>query len=172
MNIMILGLAIAASTPAGSAEPPPLSTVASVDLARYLGRWYEIAAFPQKFQKGCTETVATYALRADGDIDVTNECVDCVTGKRRVAHGKAWVTDRTTNAKLRVRFFWPFSGKYWIIDLGKEYEYAVVGHPNREYLWILCRKPVMDAKTYDGIIERLKAASYDVTKLVRTKQTG
>jgi apolipoprotein D and lipocalin family protein len=173
MNMLVLGLALAASASASRADDlPPVRTVPSVDLARYLGTWYEIALFPQRFEKGCTETRATYTLRPDGDIDVVNDCVDCTSGRHRIAHGRAWVTDRTTNAKLRVRFFWPFSGKYWIIDLGENYEYAVVGHPSRTYLWILCRKPVMDAAVYAGILERLKAASWDVTKLSLTKQTG
>jgi len=150
---------------------PPLQTVPRVDLSRYMGTWYEIASFPQRFQKGCVASKATYSLLKDGKAGVLNECRNqTLDGKLRNAKGTAWVVDKNTNAKLKVRFFWPFSGDYWIIDLGPNYEYAVVGHPKRTYLWILNRKPQMDANTYQGILERLKAQRYDVTRLQKTLQ--
>jgi len=151
--------------------PPPLQTVSHVDVNRYMGKWYEIASFPQWFQKNCTAVSATYALRKDGDVDVLNECRDkTLDGKLRSAKGKAWIVDRASNAKLKVRFFWPFSGDYWIIDLGAEYQYAVVGHPKRNYLWILSRSRQMDPAEYDKILERLKQQHYDVTRLNKTLQ--
>jgi apolipoprotein D and lipocalin family protein len=79
--------------------------------------------------------------------------------------------DTATNAKLKVSFFWPFSGHYWVIDLGENYEYAVVGHPDRKYLWILSRSPEMNDEIYNDIIEKLKTQSYDTSKLIRTLQT-
>ena len=78
--------------------------------------------------------------------------------------------DRKTNAKLKVRFFWPFSGDYWIIDIGENYQYAVVGHPKRNYLWILSRTPQMDPAVYDGILERLRKQQYDLNRLRKTLQ--
>jgi apolipoprotein D and lipocalin family protein len=148
---------------------PPLETVPHVALRRYLGTWYEIAAFPQRFQRGCTATSATYALRDDGDIDVVNRCrKDSPDGPEKVARGRARVVDRATNAKLEVSFFRPFWGDYWIIDLGEDYEYAVVGHPSRDYLWILSRKPVMSPDLYESILRRLSAQGYDTARLVRT----
>ena len=151
--------------------PPPLQTVSHVDVNRYMGKWYEIASFPQWFQKNCTAVSATYALRKDGDVDVLNECRDkTLDGKLRNAKGKAWIVDRASNAKLKVRFFWPFSGDYWIIDLGAEYQYAVVGHPKRNYLWILSRSRQMDPAVYEGILERLKQQHYDLTRLNTTLQ--
>jgi apolipoprotein D and lipocalin family protein len=156
---------------ADSGKTPPLQTVSRVDLNRYLGKWYEIASFPQWFQKGCVATTATYTLRKDGNIDVLNECrKDTLDGKPKKAKGKARVVDRGDNARLKVRFFWPFSGDYWIIDLGDNYEYAVVGHPKRNYLWILSREPRMDPSVYDGILERLKKQHYDVSRLRLTLQ--
>lgn len=150
---------------------PPLKTVEQVDLNRYMGTWYEIASFPQWFQRGCVASMATYTLRKDGDVDVLNQCRDkTLDGKQRNAKGKAWVVDSKTNAKLKVRFFWPFSGDYWIIDLGADYEYAVVGHPKRNYLWILSRSRRMDPAVYDGILERLKKDHYDVSRLNKTLQ--
>lgn len=145
-----------------------LETVPKVDVQRYMGKWYEIASFPQSFQKGCSCTVAEYELMDNGKVSVTNSCD--AKGKRKVAKGKAWVTEKSTNAKLKVSFFWPFSGKYWIIDLADDYSYAVVGHPNRDYLWILSRTPQMDAQTYRQITERAKAKGFDITRLQKTRQ--
>jgi apolipoprotein D and lipocalin family protein len=148
-----------------------LQVVSSVDLKRYIGEWYEIARFPLRFQKDCVGSKATYTLQDDGTILVLNQCYDkSFNGKLREARGKAWVVDTSTNAKLKVSFFWPFSGDYWIIELGKDYEYAVIGHPDREYLWILSRTKTMDADLYEAILSRLRAAYYDTSRLVRSLQ--
>ena len=154
------------------AQTKPLQTVPKVDLNRYLGTWYEIATIPQRFQKGCTGVTAAYSLRSDGRIDVLNQCYkDSLNGKYKSVHGKAWVTDTLTNAKLKVQFFWPFSGAYWIIELDSNYQYAVVGHPNRNYLWILCRAPKMDPELYDGLLARIRDVhGYDISKIERTLQ--
>lgn len=148
---------------------PALQVVPYVDLDRYTGTWYEIARYPHKFQKGCIGSRATYSLRDDGKISVLNECYeDSDKSKLRSAKGKAWIVDLDTNAKLKVSFFWPFSGDYWIIDLGKDYEYAVIGHPSRKYLWILSRTQVMDKSVYDAILDRLKEQHYNSSILIRT----
>jgi apolipoprotein D and lipocalin family protein len=150
---------------------PPLRTVEKVELSRYLGTWYEIAAFPQSFQKGCTASTATYALRPDGEVDVLNRCRDgSPDGPERSASGRARVVDRATGAKLEVSFFRPFWGDYWIIDLGRDYEYAVVGHPSRDYLWILSRTPALPEATSRAILARLQAQGYETARLVRTLQ--
>ncbi|MDF1566091.1 MAG: lipocalin family protein [Deltaproteobacteria bacterium] len=148
---------------------PPLTTVASVDLQRYLGTWYEIAAFPQSFQKGCTATTANYSLAPEGHIVVVNRCRrGGLEAKEDEAKGRARVVDPETNARLEVSFFRPFWGDYWIIDLGADYEYAVVGHPGRDYLWILSRQPWLEEAVYAGILERLKAQHYELERLVKT----
>lgn len=152
---------------------PPLQTVARVELSRYLGTWYELANFPQRFQRGCTATTATYTLRADGDLEVLNRCrKGSLDGQERSARGRARVVDRVTNAKLKVSFFRPFWGDYWIIDLSDDYSYAVVGHPGRDYLWILARQPTMAEATYQGIVARLEAQGYETSRLVRTLQVA
>jgi apolipoprotein D and lipocalin family protein len=152
-------------------ELPPLKTVPYVDLNRYMGKWYEIASIPQSFQKDCVASSAQYSLRNDGKVDVLNQCrLKTLDGKLKQAKGVAWVTEPETNAKLKVSFFWPFWGKYWIVDLGADYEYAVVGHPDRDYLWILSRTPQMDEQTYEAILDRLKDQYYDVNLLHRTLQ--
>jgi len=149
----------------------PLEVVPFVDLTRYTGVWYEISRYPHRFQEGCVGSRATYTLRSDGKMAVLNECFEgSFTGKPRNAKGTAKVVDRKSNAKLKVSFFWPFYGDYWIIDLGKEYEYAVVGHPDRTYLWILSRTKQMDERLYQEILGRLITQGYDTAKLTRTRQ--
>jgi apolipoprotein D and lipocalin family protein len=171
---VLVGLSCSAMACAGRSSEtsgPPLQTVERVELERYLGTWYEIASYPQRFQKNCTATTATYAAGEDGEIDVLNQCrKHTLDGKLDVAKGRARVVDATSNAKLEVSFFGPFWGDYWIIDLGRDYEYAVVGHPSREYLWVLSRTRTMDATTYAGILERLDAQHYDTSALVKTLQ--
>jgi len=175
-DICGLGLALALLTGCAASTTerlrlPPLATVPSVDLSKYVGTWYEIASFPQSFQKGCTATTATYTARPDGEIDVLNRCrKDTLDGDEKVAEGRARVVDKTTNAKLEVSFFRPFWGDYWIIQLAPDYAYAVVGHPGRDYLWILSRAPRMDAATYDGILARLKEQGYEISRLQKTLQ--
>jgi apolipoprotein D and lipocalin family protein len=150
---------------------PPLQAVDHVDLPRYLGLWYEIANFPQSFQRNCYATTARYALRTDGDIDVTNRCrKGAVEGPEDVAHGRARVVDKATGAKLEVSFFRPFWGDYWVIELGEAYDYAVVGHPSRDYLWILSRTPTMAPVLYEAIVARLAAKGYETKRIVRTVQ--
>ena len=150
---------------------PELTTVPHVNLERYLGRWYEIASIPQSFQKGCTATRATYSAREDGSIDVLNECnLETVDGRLKQAHGRAKVVDRESNSKLKVTFFWPFYGDYWIVDLGPDYEYAAVGAPNREYLWILSRGTTLDESTYSQILSKMSDKGFDVSRLVKQIQ--
>src|SRR5579871_1687307 len=111
-------------------EHAAVKTVAHVDLERYVGKWYEVARYPNRFERDCARNVtAEYAKRADGDISVLNECVKADGGVKR-SQGRAKVVDKTSNAKLKVTFFWPFYGDYWVIDLGEHYEYAVVSEPS------------------------------------------
>ncbi len=167
----VIASAFGCSTTTRRLGLPPLQTVNKVDLTRYVGTWYEIAAFPQRFEAGCTGTTAQYTLRSDGRIDVLNRCfLGSLDGPEKSAKGIAKAADPATNAKLKVSFFRPFWADYWIIDLGADYEYAVVGHPGRDYLWILNRTPTMDEAVYRAIIDRLKAQHYDTNKLVRTLQ--
>jgi apolipoprotein D and lipocalin family protein len=148
-----------------------VQTVPNVDLDKYAGKWYEIASYPQRFQKGCHCTTAEYTLSDKGYVIVENRCNrDSVNGKPSYIKGKAFVEKNSGNAKLKVQFFWPFKGKYWIIDLANDYSYAVVSHPNKKYLWILSRTSKMDDSVYLGIISRLKSKGFDLSKLQKTVQ--
>jgi len=149
-----------------------LTVVDRVDLDRYLGTWYEIASFPQFFQRGCVATRADYTRREDGRIRVVNQCRDgSLDGEQRRAEGVAWVEEGDpSQAKLRVQFFWPFWGHYWIVALDPDYRWAAVGHPERTYLWILSRTPQMDKALYQDVLARLRAKGYDLEPLQRTLQ--
>lgn len=174
--LAVLGLLLAAFTLgsgcAGTAKRPglpELRTVAHVDLEAYLGHWYEIARYPAWFQKDCVGSTATYSRRTDGRIDVLNRCfVETLDGKTKQARGLARVADATTGAKLKVSFFRPFWADYWIIALDPDYRYAVVGHPGRDYLWILARCPEMDEAIYSTLLETIRELGYDPDRLIRT----
>jgi len=150
-------------------EYTPLEVVPKVELKKYLGKWYEIAHLPARFQEGCSDTTATYTLSKDGTISVLNECRK--NGKAKQAKGKAKVVDKNSGAKLKVTFFWPFYGDYWIINLGKDYDYAVVGTPNRKYLWILSRTPQMDGKLFSQLKDYVKSKGFDVENLIITSHS-
>jgi apolipoprotein D and lipocalin family protein len=171
-NIFMIASLIGATAGLIVAAPePPLETVRHVDLGRYVGRWFEIARYSNWFERKCDRDVtADYSIKETGDICVVNVCITR-TGKIERSEGTAKVVDASTNAKLKVTFFWPFYGKYWIIDLGDEYEYAVVGEPSRHYLWILSRTPVMQDAVYQKILHQLTANGYEPQKLIRTNQT-
>jgi len=146
---------------------PPLVTVASVDLQRYAGTWYEVARLPHRFQRDCYASRAVYTLQDDGLIGVYNECrKGAANGPIKSVHGKARVVDKKTNAKLEVSFLWPFWGDYWIIDLDSDYQWAAVGHPSRSYLWILSRQKTLDDEILSGIKAGLQQQGYDLQKLL------
>ena len=156
--------------------PNELQVVDHVELSRYLGAWYEVASIPVWFQKDCAGgTKASYTLNKDGTIRVLNQC--CTKdGQKKEARGQAWVVDKKTSAKLKVSFFslfgfWLFAGDYWVIDLGPNYEYAVIGHPGRSIGWILSRTPVLSEETLRGIGERLIAIGYNFSQFKMTNQT-
>ncbi|HZW25508.1 MAG TPA: lipocalin family protein [Gallionella sp.] len=166
---LIALLMLAAGTSAFAAEHAPVRAVPSLDLPRYLGKWYEIAAFPMYFQRNCVGgTTAEYTLRPDGDIAVRNRCR--TEDGHDEANGHAWVNDATYPAQLKVSFFWPFRSDYWIVGLDAEYRWAVVGNPNRKYLWILSRTPVLPKPMLDAALNAAAAQGYDLGQLRYTKQ--
>ncbi|MGZ6208374.1 MAG: lipocalin family protein [Syntrophales bacterium] len=151
---------------------PPLSQVSKVEISRYLGLWYEIARIDHSFQKGCVASTAQYSLRPDGYIKVVNQCrKNSLDGKITSIEGRAWVIDKDTNAWLKVQFFWPFRGDYVIIDLDEQdYSYAVVGHPSRDYLWVLSRSPEMNEERFQEIMIRISKQGYDLNRIKKYPQ--
>jgi apolipoprotein D and lipocalin family protein len=168
----MLSLLTALACAGGNGPSLPPQTVPRVDLDRYAGTWYEIASFPHRFQLGCAATTATYEPRDDGRITVKNRCRSGgLDGEPRGVDGVAWAVDET-NARLKVRFFWPFRGDYWVIALDPDYRWSVVGHPEREYLWVLSRTPQIDESLYEALLAKARAQGFDVSRLERTLQPG
>jgi apolipoprotein D and lipocalin family protein len=155
----------------GCAEYPPLEVVPRVELERYVGKWYEIASLPVSQQEGCNCTTAEYTAIDGETIRVVNRCrKGGPSGEISEATGTAYVVAGSNNAKLRVQFFWPFRGDYWIMDLADDYSYAVVGTPSRKYFWILSRTPSMNEETVQLLLNRLKDRGFDVSRAQRTNQ--
>ena len=177
---MVLVFHVASSSAQTSATPaslPSVNTIAALDVPRYMGTWYEIAKFPNRFQTKCVaNTRAQYLAQTDKSVQVLNSCVTA-DGSTIDALGKAHQVGGPTSPKLQVRFapawlswlpmVW---GDYWVIDLDADYQLAAVSDDTREYLWVLSRTPQVNAKAYDALLDRLKAQHFDVQKLERTKQ--
>lgn len=162
---------------AGLERNDTLPTVPTVDLDRYTGTWYEIARLPMWFQRHCVNSLATYSKRLDGTIGVHNECVTD-TGGQEHADGVARVVDPHTNARLTVVFDNFFArlfgssrdGNYWILALDPDYRIAMVGTPDRRYLWVLSRTPHLDEATYRHFVEHARQLGFPVSSLIRTRR--
>jgi len=177
---LVLTLIISFGCARVSTEPelPPLQTVASVDLTRYAGTWYEIARLPMWFQRDCVASQANYTLLENGNVDVKNQCLT-TSGDQKQAQGVATVVDENTNAKLYVVFDnwaaklfsgWgsaPTEGNYWILYLDLGYRTALVGTPDREYLWVLSRTPTLDKAIYEKLISLGKQKGYLTANLIQ-----
>jgi len=146
-------------------QNPPTVTDA-IDLKKYVGKWYEIASYPMKFQKDCYCVTADYTLTDKGYVKVFNSCrKGSVNGKVKSITGKAFPVEKTNNVKLKVQFFWPFKADYWVIDKAEDYSWAVVSGPSRKYLWILSRTPKLQEETWQYITDRLVKNGFDLSKL-------
>lgn len=173
----IVALLMAVSTVGPASQP--VRTVENVDLDRYVGDWFEIARYPNRFQAKCAGDVrASYSKRSDGRIDVINRC-RAADGSLTEARGVARVVDKRTSAKLKVRFapgwlsFLPFVwGDYWVLALADDYSWAVVGSPDRDYLWILARTAVLDDGEYASALAAARANGFDTEPLMKTNQTA
>jgi apolipoprotein D and lipocalin family protein len=150
--------------PVNRTSAEPLTTAAQVDLARYVGLWHEAARLPNQFERGCVAATATYTQRPDGMIGVRNACTKA-DGSVNEVNGRAKVVDAATKAKLKVSFFGPFWGDYWVLDLAPDYSWALVGEGSGRYLWVLTRAEKIDDALKDELIGRLKARGYDTDAL-------
>ena len=176
---MLRPLLLLSAVLAGCAAPQQGAprTVAAVDLARYAGVWHEIARFPNRFEDSdglsCADVTAAYAPRPDGRVGVVNRCRNAAAdGAERVAEGRAYAVEGSRGARLRVSFFWPFYGDYWMIGLAPDYRWAVVGDPRREYLWVLSRTPAMAEADYAAAVEAARREGFDAARLRRTPRFG
>jgi apolipoprotein D and lipocalin family protein len=152
-------------------EDKELATVKNVSLTKYAGTWYEIARFPNSFEKGMDCVTATYTVLDNGKVEVRNKgrLVE-KNNKWKDVKGKAWIPDSSEPGRLKVQFFWPFSGDYYIIDLAGDYSYSLVGSPSRDYLWVLCREKTLDKTTYDALLDKAKSFGFDTSKVEKINQ--
>lgn len=178
-----IALTACATTPTSSATAKPtgmgtVQTVPSVDLNRYMGKWYEIARLPMFFQRNCASDVtAIYTLKPTGKVEVNNQCMG-KDGKPMQSIGEATKAGNT-GSKLKVTFLprglrWLPVGKadYWVLALDPSYQHALVGTPDQKYLWVLSRTPTMPDGTYQQLVTTAKSQGYDVSKLEKTLQTA
>ena len=177
LSLAIATIGVSAQTTPQPAPLPPVNTIAALDVPRYMGTWYEIAKFPNRFQAKCVaNTRARYLAQTDGSVQVLNSCVTA-DGSTIDALGLAKQIGSATSPKLEVRFapawlgwlpiVW---GDYWVIDLDADYQLAAVSDAKREYLWVLSRTPQVNAKAYDALLQRVQAQHFDVRKLEQTTQ--
>ena len=174
IHTLLLALAVGACATQPTALMP--RTVEAVDLTRYLGLWHEVARLPQRFQDNaslrCVAVTAEYAARPDGRIAVTNGCDNALAPgePRRVADGEAYVVEGSNNARLRVSFFRPFYGDYWVLGLDPEYRWALVGSPSRRSLWLLSRTPELPPAELERALDIARAAGFDLAPLIRAQR--
>jgi apolipoprotein D and lipocalin family protein len=152
-------------------ELPPPSTVASLDVDRYMGVWHEIARLPFPFEEDCFGASAKYEAINEEEFLITNYCwKKSFFGPMQRAHAKAWVDDMDQKSKLKVSFFWPFAGDYWVLYVDADYRTALVGTPDRKYLWIMSRDFQMPDDDYQALVRLAEEKGFDVSKLIRTPQ--
>lgn len=156
----------------GCSRHAPLPVVKNMVVTKYLGRWYEIARIPHSFEEGLTCVTATYSMRHDGNIDILNKGYTVVgdSAKVKIVHGIARIPDTLVQAKLKVKILGPFYSDYQVIALGENYEYAMVGTPSREYLWILSRTPHMTDQLYNSLVKFASDKGFNVKQLERINQ--
>lgn len=177
LQCLFMSTASAARADDGTVAAPPLRAIAAINLPRYMGTWYEIARYPNRFQKKCVGfTKADYSILADGSVQVVNQC-RLADGSTERAVGEARQLGSADSPRLKVRFApaWlsllPFVwGDYWVIDLDRDYQLVAVSEPKRDYLWVLARTPVVDATSLQALLSRLQEQGFDLQKLQRTPQ--
>ncbi|HKY35817.1 MAG TPA: lipocalin family protein [Polyangiaceae bacterium] len=163
LSVLITSMAVVAC------QDEPLD-VAPVELSRMQGRWFEIAKLPRPSQAGCSGTTAEYHMKSTSELLVVNECHEGdLQGPIRRAAARAVATDPSVPAKLSLDFGFAY-GDFWILEVGAEYEYAVIGHPTRNYLWIMSRAPRLPRETLDGVLQRAKARGFPTGILSYTEQ--
>lgn len=169
LPVVLGGCALLGAGPVGNPNVQPPAK--PVDLDRYLGLWHEQARYEAPFQRGCEAVTAEYGRRTDGLISVTNRCRQgSLTGREKVSRGRARIVPNSQNAKLKVSFFGPFWGDYWVLDRADDYSWAIVSAPSGRYLWLLTRKAALSDAEYGALVDRTRALGFDTELLRRTQQ--
>lgn len=146
--------------------------VKELDLQKYLGTWYEIARYNHRFERGLVGVTANYSIREDGKIKVLNSGYKkSLDGKFSQATGKAFLPDpKADPGKLKVSFFLNFYGDYYVLELDKNYQWAIIGSSSDKYLWILSRTPILEPELYDELINKIKSRGYNTSELIKVEQ--
>jgi len=147
------------------------TVVKELDIESYLGKWYEISRYNHSFERGLVGVTASYSYREDGKIKVVNSGYkETLNGQKSEVIGKAKIPDSNIPSKLKVSFFWFFYGDYFVLELDKKYQWAVIGSSSDNYLWILSRTPQMEKSLYNELLNKIAKRGYDVNKLIRVEQ--
>ncbi len=146
----------------------PNKPVSTIDIKKFSGKWYSLYSIPTMFDKGSSHTTVDYKLNSDGYYDVTTSGKE-ESGKDKIVHSKLFPVKEHNNSEMKAQFLWPFKVDYWVVDLAPDYSWAVVGHPDHKFLFILSRKPEMDPKLHEELVSRCKAMGYAVNELVSQK---
>ena len=170
MKISRLLVGILFITLLGCKSEKELPTVPQVDLEQYQGTWYEIARLPNSFEKGLDCTTANYTIKENGKISVVNKGRKVKNGKWDEARANAWIPNKEKPGELKVSFFWPFAGDYYIMELDDNYQFVLVGSPSRDYLWILARNKTLEDSIYNMLTETARIHGFNVGNLERINQ--
>ncbi len=155
------------------APPPPPTTVADLDVDRFMGTWYEVARLPFHWQRDCVASAARYEKVSDEEFAVVNYCwFKTIDGPMRKARAKAYVDTAMRRARLKIQFFWPNWQDYWVLYISDDYQQTVIGTPDRKYLWLMSRTPSMDEKIYDQLVAFAAREGFDTASLMNTMQTA
>lgn len=147
------------------------TVVKELDIDKYLGTWYEIARFDHRFERGLVGVTANYSMRDDGKIKVINSGFkNTLNGEKSEAIGKAKIPNPKEPSKLKVSFFWFFYGDYFVLELDKNYQWALIGSSSDKYLWILSRTSQIDNKLYAELLKKLEKRGYDISQLIKVDQ--
>jgi lipocalin len=147
------------------------TVVKELNIEKYLGKWYEISRFDHSFERGLVGVTATYSIRDDGKIKVVNSGYkNTLNGQKSEVIGKAKIPDLNVPSKLKVSFFWFFYADYFVLELDKNYQWAIIGSSSDNYLWILSRTPQMEESQYNELLNKITNRGYDVKKLIKVEQ--
>ena len=164
-RITVLTISIICIICSGCASTPNLPTAKNVNLQKYMGKWYEIARIQTPFQKGKTQSQAIYTLVGDNYVIIENSAISS-NGAITTSKANAYAPNKNDLSKLRVCFFWPFYSDYWIFDLAKDYQWALVGTPDKKYLWILSRTPTLPNEILQQIISKAQSIGFNTKALI------
>lgn len=171
-SLLLMGMAFLTGCSITGTKQPPLKTVAHVDLPRFMGAWYVIGTIPWFVERDNVGTMDIYGIRPDGKIDITYVFHKKeLSAKREEMHAVGTVVDKQSNARWGVQFLWPFQAPYLVIGLAPDYSTTVIGHPSRDLIWIMARKPSMPEGDYQKILSDVATQGYDTKRIVKVPQT-